>query len=519
MSRLNLNNFKDKKTWALIQEGLTKGVFQLESNLGRSWAKRVKPENIEELAALISVIRPGTLKAMSEGKSMTQHYVDRKAGIDEVVYLHESLEPILGSTYGILVYQEQSMKIAQTLAGFSLSEADVLRKAIGKKNAALMNQVKEDFIKGAKKVGIVPTDVAEEIFSWIEKSSRYAFNKSHAVSYAFNSFWSAYCKAHRTVEFFRSYLNHSSRKQDSQAEIKELISDAKLYDIEVLPPRLNNFYRNFQEVGRKIYFGYNDIKQVGDSECLKIEAKIEEGCDANNTEFASWSWMDVLVHLAGQINKQASVALISCGAFNGPNCKVSRQKMLYEFDCWKSLTKREQQFIAENYKPTEELSEAVRYMINNHKITSRRLSSVSDILQTLEEPMYSLDDSPVWIAEVEEKYMGAGLTYSRVDASGGHVATDTTCRDILLGKEGKVNLCVQINSAREWTIKSGKNAGNVMCFLCIEDNTGLLDSVIAFTETYEKYQELLHQGNTVMLMGQTSSKKDGGVIVNKVCQI
>ena len=116
----DINDFNDPDVWDLICEGRTKGVFQLESQLGRSWAKRVKPRNISELAALISLIRPGCLKAISEGKSMTQHYVDRKAKQDPVTYPDDSLEEILSETYGVLVYQEQSMRIAQKLAGFNL---------------------------------------------------------------------------------------------------------------------------------------------------------------------------------------------------------------------------------------------------------------------------------------------------------------------------------------------------------------------------------------------------------------
>ena len=254
-STFNIDDFQDPLVWDLLCDGNTKGVFQLESQLGRSWSKRTKPRSIEELAALVSIIRPGCLKAFTEGKSMTQHYVDRKMGIDEVHYLHDSLESILKETYGVLVYQEQSMMIAQKLAGFNLEEADDLRKAIGKKKAALMRKVKRAFIKGAANKGLVTKGAAEEIFSWIEKSSRYAFNKSHAVSYAVNAYRSAYCKVHRTMKFFESYLNHSDRKPDSQQEIRELVSDAKLYDIEVLPPRLSFFLPKVKGGGGdKIYF-------------------------------------------------------------------------------------------------------------------------------------------------------------------------------------------------------------------------------------------------------------------------
>ena len=141
-------NYNDEKTWQLFAEGKTKGIFQLESGLGKSWSKKLAPNNIEELSALIAIIRPGCLKAVVDGKSMTQHYVDRKHGGEDVTYLHPALEEILKPTYGVLVYQEQSMRIAQKIAGFDLQEADVLRKAIGKKKADLMNEVKKSFIEG-----------------------------------------------------------------------------------------------------------------------------------------------------------------------------------------------------------------------------------------------------------------------------------------------------------------------------------------------------------------------------------
>ena len=170
----------DEKTWALYKEGLTKGVFQLESNLGRAWSKRLAPENLEELAALIALIRPGCLKAVIDGKSMTQRFVDRKHKKEEVTYLHESLEDILKPTYGVLVYQEQAMRIAVKLAGFNEMEADSLRKAIGKKKADLMAKIRGEFVSGCAEVGLVDEDTAKEIFGWIEKSSRYSFT-SHML--------------------------------------------------------------------------------------------------------------------------------------------------------------------------------------------------------------------------------------------------------------------------------------------------------------------------------------------------
>ena len=249
-------------TWDLICEGNTKGVFQLESQLGRSLAKQTKPRNIEELSDLIAIMRPGCLEAMVKGKSLTMHYIDRKHFREPVEYLHSSLEPILKSTQGILVYQEQAILIATEIAGFDLQEADILRKAIGKKKADVMAKVKKSFLEGASNKGIISKEQAEEIFSWIEKSSRYAFNKSHSVSYAVCSYWSAYQKAHSPEEFFLSYLYYANEKQDPHQEVYELFSEAKLFDIEARTPSLANFNIKFNAKKKKIYFGIKDIKSL-----------------------------------------------------------------------------------------------------------------------------------------------------------------------------------------------------------------------------------------------------------------
>ena len=156
-------------TWDMICEGNTKGIFQLESQLGQSMSERVKPRTIEELSDLIAIIRPGCMEAIVDGKSLTQHYIDRKHGIDPVEYFHDALKPILSSTYGILVYQEQALLIARDIGGFDLQEADILRKAIGKKNVSLMTTLRKQFIDKAEKKGTVTKNQAKEIFGWIEK--------------------------------------------------------------------------------------------------------------------------------------------------------------------------------------------------------------------------------------------------------------------------------------------------------------------------------------------------------------
>lgn len=170
-------NLECKSTWDLISSGNTKGCFQLESRLGRSMAKKLKPESIEQLSALISIMRPGCLEAVRDGKTVSSHFIDKKNGLESVDYFHPALEPILSNTFGEMVYQEQAMQIAKELAGFDLQEADMLRKAIGKKKASEMANLKEKFIDGCLKLKIISKDQADQIFSWIEKSQRYSFNK------------------------------------------------------------------------------------------------------------------------------------------------------------------------------------------------------------------------------------------------------------------------------------------------------------------------------------------------------
>lgn len=511
----DINNFDDPQVWDLICSGKTKGVFQLESNLGRHWAKQLQPKSISELAALISLIRPGCLKAYTDGKSMTQHYVDRKAGKDAVVYPHESLEKILKETYGVLVYQEQSMMIAQELAGFSLKDADSLRKAIGKKKAALMAEVKTAFIEGAKKLDIVTTEVADEIFSWIEKSNRYAFNKSHAISYAINAYWSAYCKFWKPTKFYVTYLNHAERKPDPQREMKELIVDAKSCDIEVYPPRLGHWHEEFFAEDSKIYYGLSRIKNVGKNDCTKINELL------SSQDISQYTWLDCLIKIIyGQnINKRSTISLISVGAFNGPKNTEHRKKMLYEFDSWKQLSAREQKYISENYARFNTLYDCIEDMLLNFKLASNRHQAVADINEALKNPFYSLEDTTATIADEENKYMGCALTCSKTDGCDEYF-TAMMCKDIANGTiTGKANIVVSISSVRTYKTKRGKNPGQLMAFVCAEDSSGMLDSITVFPEAYSEYKDLLTDGNTVLINGEISKKEKTSLIANKVTQI
>jgi DNA polymerase-3 subunit alpha len=275
-----------KRTWSMISDGNTKGCFQLESRLGQSMAKKLKPENIEQLSALISIMRPGCLEAYRDGKSVSNHYIDKKNQNEAVDFFHPALETILGNTYGEMVYQEQAMQICQKIANFDLTEADQLRKAIGKKKPEEMVKIKKLFLHKSEASGMLTKEQSEELFGWIEKSQRYSFNKSHAISYAYNAYLSAYAKAHFPVAFFASYLKFAKDKIDPLREIQELVSNANEMDIIVKKPSILKPKKAFfiDDIDNSICFGLTNIKSLGDSVYEKLH-KILEGVPVASMNF------------------------------------------------------------------------------------------------------------------------------------------------------------------------------------------------------------------------------------------
>ena len=519
------SEYRDEKTWKLFEEGKTKGVFQLESNLGKSWSKKLAPNNIEELSALIAIIRPGCLKAFVDGKSMTQHFIDRKHGREEVTYLHESLEEILAPTYGVLVYQEQSMRIAQKIAGFNLEEADELRKAIGKKKADLMAQVKKKFIKGANDIKIVSKEEAEEIFSWIQASSRYAFNKSHSISYAVCSYWSAYQKAHNPESFFLAYLYYANEKQDPHQEVYELVAEAKLFDIHARTPSLANFETKFNVKKHKIYFGLKDIKSLTGKTGDKVVSAIEEVEKEHKKKITKFTWLELLLFFAPKINSTAFKALASIGFFRDFDGKITRNKALYDYEIYRTLTKAESAWVQKNYaeKKWKDFVSCLRDLAptkkeggGTHKVD--RKDVILNEIQLLINPPYDLSDDPNWVIDQEVRFLGCPVSLSKVDTSDTSAA-NTTCKDIVNGKKGK-NLCIAGNVQRlsEYTISKGDSKGKVMAFLTIEDETCILDSVVIFPNVKQKYKYILYEGNNLIFCGSVA-KHESSLIVDKIYEI
>ena len=494
-----------QRTWDLISDGNTKGCFQLESRLGRSMAKKLKPTNIEQLSALIAILRPGCLEAMRDGKSVSNHYIDKKNGQESVDYFHPALEPILKTSYGEMIYQEQAMEIAKVIAGFNLQEADMLRKAIGKKKPEEMAKVKEKFLVGSKNLGIVTVDEAEQIFGWIEKSQRYSFNKSHSVSYAINAYLSAYAKAHFPKIFFASYLRFAKDKIDPQAEIKELTQNANEMDITVSVPDFRNLNQYFILNDNKIFFGLTDIKGVGQSVFNKLLELKEKNLDLHST-----NWLYILINVLMNINSTAAKALIQSGALS--YIKKTRNSMLFEYELLSELTKKEIEFIKSGMDKYSCIEQGLRDLIAFGKSNKNRKAIITTVLSTAMNPPRSLVDSPEWLSDAEYAALGCSITCSKVDMYDISM-TNATCKDF---KNGIVreNIIVggEIDYINVTKTKSGKNPGLEMAFVTLLDSTGSMDSVVFFPEQYREYRNILFQGNVVIVKGSRSRSGDAFVV-------
>jgi DNA polymerase-3 subunit alpha len=490
-----------KKTWDLISDGNTKGCFQLESRLGRSMAKKLKPENIEQLSALISIMRPGCLEAFREGKSVSNHFIDKKNGQESVDYYHPSLEKILQTTYGEMIYQEQAMEIARHIAGFDLQQADNLRKAIGKKKPEEMAKLKDKFIDGAISINMVNRSQAEEIFGWIEKSQRYSFNKSHAVSYAMNAYLSAYAKAHFPQIFFASYLRFAKDKVDPKAEIKELVQNANEMNIDISIPDIRNLNKLFILKNNKIYFGLTDIKGFGDSVFSKLLALV-----SNNLNLNTMSWLEILFKVLLNINSTAAKSLIKSGALT--HYKKTRTSMLFEYNIASELTKKEIEFIVSHISEFNKLDQAMNNMQIHHKITAKRKEIICSLMKSIILPPYSMDDSPEWISDSEEEALGCSITCSKVDMYD-ITMTNCNCKEFktTLSKDNII-LCGEIETISITKTKTGKTPGAEMAFVSLSDSYGVLDSVIFFPETYKTYRNILFDHNVIVIKGKKSAAGD-----------
>ena len=308
-------DFTDPPTYELLGRGDTTGVFQLESSGMKDLLVRLKPESFADITALVALYRPGPLES-----GMVADFVDCKHGRKEVVYMLPELEPILKDTYGVIVYQEQVMKIASALASYTMAEADGLRKAMGKKIAAMMAEHRERFVKGAVENGH-DEEKAKALFDLMEKFGGYGFNKSHSAAYALIAFQTAYLKAHYPVEFIAALLTSEMHSIDG---VVKYINECRSHQIDVLPPDINAGAQTFTVADGKIRFGLVAVKNVGEG---AVEAIVEER-EANGP-YASLFDFCQRVDLR-RVNKRVVESLIACGALDSTGARRSQMMAVLE---------------------------------------------------------------------------------------------------------------------------------------------------------------------------------------------
>ena len=294
----------DEKTLKLFARGDTFGVFQFESSGMQRMLQEVRPDRFDDLVALNALYRPGPMDYIPNFKR-------GKHDPESVKYLDERLKPILEPTYGVAAYQEQLMEISKELGGFTPGEADTLRKAIGKKNAAMLDTLKDKFMAGCAKSGVT-TEGAEELWNWMEKAGGYSFNKSHSACYSFLAFQTAYLKAHYPQAYMAALMSSVMNTKD---RVPQYVAEARAMKIQVLPPDVNESGRRFTVVGETIRFGLSAVKNVGDS-CVDsiIAAREEDGPFQDIFDFCER--VDPRTY-----NKRTLESLIKCGAFDdaGPS--------------------------------------------------------------------------------------------------------------------------------------------------------------------------------------------------------
>lgn len=305
--------FNDKKTFEYLAKAQSIGVFQLESSGMRDILKKLRPDKFEDLIAILALYRPGPI-----GSGMVDEFIKRKHGLIPIVYDHPLLESILKDTYGVIVFQEQIMKIVNVLAGFSLGKSDSLRRAISKKKEDVMIETRKDFIEGCSKSQI-DQKIADKIFNFIVYFAGYGFNKSHSAAYAMVSYQTAYLKANYPVEFMTALL---SSEKDNTDKIVLYIDEAKRMGLKVLPPDVNESFPQFTVVGDDaIRFGLAAVKNVGQA---AIDAIIQGRIKRNRFK----SFYDVIENVDLRVvNRKVLESLIKCGAFDSMGVGRSR---LYE---------------------------------------------------------------------------------------------------------------------------------------------------------------------------------------------
>ena len=467
--------FDDRKTYELLSAGLTTGVFQLESSGMKDILVKMQPGRFEDLIALVALYRPGPI-----GSGMIDDFISRKKGLTKTEYELPQLKEILDETYGVILYQEQVMRIANKLAGFTMGQADVLRKAMGKKDRDKMKKLLDEFVKGATANGIEEAK-ARRIFDLMAFFAEYGFNKSHSAAYAYLSYQTAYLKAHFPVEFMAANLS----QEDSTDKIVRLINECRAMGIDILPPDINLSESRFTVVGNSIRFGLDAVKGVG-------EAAVEQILQARRD--GPFKSIEDLIRrvTTRKVNRKVMESLVKAGALDS---LVSRHE--HEPRSGSGI----------NHVRAAAMDKMVRLMDGRNNLSLFGQQSFFGGDETEAVQPWSDDE----LLNAEKEALGFYVTghpinkYRRIL---GIMGVLKTSRLEELGDTTEVTISGIINTLKK-TLTKGKS--EQMAVYVVEDDEGTVEC-IAFPEIYRKYSDLIVKNNLVMVRG-TLDKSEKGIKV------
>ncbi len=472
---LDIVPLDDPEVFRLFQEGRTSGIFQFESTGMRDLLRRAQPSKFGDLVAFNALYRPGALSV-----GMVEEYIKRKLGKKKVRYLVPAAESILQETYGVIAYQEQVMQLAVELAGFTLGEADLLRKAMGKKSAEAMAKEREKFIEGAVGKGIAKSK-ARQLWEQIEPFAGYGFNKSHSVAYAMLAYKTAYLKAHHPIAFMAAMLTSEMSSKDNVAKY---LRECREMGIEVFPPDVNESNWSFTVIGDQIRFGLGAVKGIGSSAVEAIlEARRRAGRFEDVPSFAAEVRLESGDNrLARILPRQVFDALIKSGSFDsmGVHRAALADSIGRMVDFAQQQVKAEEQgqsnlFTGESM-PTPQPDGSIE-----------QWSEPERLRQEKEALGLYLTGNPL---SEHEQVLRSKVT---------HTATD------LENAEGSVVVGGMVSSMRRIKIKSGRNAGKFMARFILEDLEGAVP-VAVFSDALQKFGSYLENEAIVLVKGMVRER-------------
>jgi len=454
----------DRKTYEMLARADSMGVFQFESSGMRDALRQVKPTEFEDLIALVALYRPGPMAYIPV-------YARRKNGHEQVSYIDDRLKPILSDTYGIAVFQEQSMRVAKDIAGFSPAEAETLRKAIGKKIHELMASLKDKFLEGCAANGVTPA-VGQQLWKDMEQSQDYAFNKAHAACYALIAYRTAWLRANHPCEYMAALISSVMNTKD---RVPLYVNACHDMGIEVLPPDVNESECDFAVVGGKIRFGLNAVKNVGDTAARMIVAARAEG-----GPFASlWDFTERVDPTVA--NKRALESLVKCGALDSTG--ATRLGMLNALEAALSYGQRTH---ADRLMGQDSLFGGADDKPSHPTVGGEEFEK--DVLLRLEKETLGLYVSEHPLSAVRDQLRRK---------------TDCTLAELERRRDGEVVTVAGIVAAvKQLTTKKGEP----MVFLRLEDVTGGAECVV-FNSTYAAARELCVADRILVVKGRIDHKE------------